>query len=169
MEEFISTLLQNYEKGHVSRRQFVQLLAASAATTTFASTAVAAEKRSFKAVGVNHISYNVADYKRTADFYADFLGMVPGKDDGRAISVMFGDTSLRIRNVREKGQKAHIDHLSFQLVDWDKDAVKAEIERRGLKARPDTDYSWHFDDPDGFDVQVNSPQLRDYVNKMQSK
>jgi hypothetical protein len=32
--------------------------------------------------------------------------------------------------------------------------VHAELERRTLEPRPDTDLSFHVKDPDGFDVQI---------------
>jgi hypothetical protein len=38
---------------------------------------------------------------------------------------------------------------------WDQKAVKAELERRGLQPREETENSYHVKDPDGFDVQIS--------------
>ena len=43
--------------------------------------------KGFKAIAVNHISYGVADYGWTRDFYSDLLGMKVTYDDGRSLSI----------------------------------------------------------------------------------
>ena len=84
MEHIIAKLLHDFEHGYMSRRQLIQSLAMAA--TAAAATPVAAsasEGKGFKAVAVNHISFQVADYGKTRDFYADLLGMKILKDTGR--------------------------------------------------------------------------------------
>jgi catechol 2,3-dioxygenase-like lactoylglutathione lyase family enzyme len=53
-----------------------------------------------------------------------------------------------------------IDHISWGVQPWDTDAVKAELERRGLNPRPDmqgNDFkSFHVRDPDGWDLQISN-------------
>src|SRR5204862_2688574 len=79
MEHIIAKLLHDFEHGHMSRRQLIQSLAmaatAAAASGAGLSAAAAPDAKGFKAVAVNHISFQVADYARTRDFYADLLGM----------------------------------------------------------------------------------------------
>jgi catechol 2,3-dioxygenase-like lactoylglutathione lyase family enzyme len=53
-----------------------------------------------------------------------------------------------------------INHVSWGVQPWDTDAVKAELERRGLNPRPDMvgeDFkSFHVRDPDGWDLQISN-------------
>jgi catechol 2,3-dioxygenase-like lactoylglutathione lyase family enzyme len=167
MEHIIANLLSDFEHGKMTRRQLIQslALAASAASGVGATTlgAAAPEGKGFKAIAVNHISYQVADYARTRDFYAALLGMKVSHDDGKQQAYLsFGDngTWLLPRNVREPGTAPRVDHIAYTIDDWDKDKVKEELERRGLKARPDTDDSFHVQDPDGFDLQISGKGMK---------
>jgi hypothetical protein len=69
METLIARLLQDFEYGKLTRRQLIQSLALAAATTSAAGIASAADGKGFKAIGLSHISYQVADFKKTRDFY----------------------------------------------------------------------------------------------------
>ena len=42
----------------------------------------------------------------------------------------------------------------------DKDKVKAELDRRGLSPRVDTENSFHVKDPDGFDLQISGKEMK---------
>ena len=59
--------------------------------------------------------------------------------------------------------KPVVDHFSFTIANWDKNAVEAELKRRGLNPRQDTDDSFIIKDPDGFNLQIQGPRL-DAVN-----
>ena len=85
MEHIIANLLSDFEHGKMTRRQLIQSLALTATAASAmgaAPLAAAAEGKGFKAVAVNHISYQVADYARTRDFYVDLLGMKAVADTG---------------------------------------------------------------------------------------
>lgn len=166
MEHIIANLLSDFEHGKMTRRQLIQSLAltATAASAVGAApvAAAAAEAKGFKAVAINHISYQVADYAKTRDFYADLFGMKVSHDDGKQAYLSFGDhgTWLLPRNARQPGTAPKVDHIAYTIDDWDKDKVKAELERRGLDARPDTDDSFHVKDPDGFDLQISGKGMK---------
>ena len=53
-----------------------------------------------------------------------------------------------------------INHISWGVQPWDTEKVKAELEKRGLKPRPDmvgeNFKSWHVTDPDGWDLQISN-------------
>jgi hypothetical protein len=53
-----------------------------------------------------------------------------------------------------------IDHIAYTIEGWDKEKVKAELERRGLNPRPDTEDSFHVKDPDGFDLQISGENMK---------
>jgi hypothetical protein len=53
-----------------------------------------------------------------------------------------------------------VDHIAYTIDTWDKDAVEAELKRRGLAPRPDTPDSFHVKDPDGFDLQISGRNMK---------
>jgi catechol 2,3-dioxygenase-like lactoylglutathione lyase family enzyme len=160
MEYIISRLLEDFERGRMTRRQLVKslALAATAASAAGASPLAAADAgKGFTAVAVNHISYQVKDYAKTRDWYVSLLGMKVSGDNGRQCNLSFGDQGswLLPRNARDGVTPPHVDHIAYTIQTWDQNAVKAELERRGLQPRVDTENSFHVKDPDGFDVQIS--------------
>ncbi len=153
MEHLISKLLDNFEQGKLTRRQLVQSLALAATTASAAPGAAP-----FQAVSVNHISYEVRDYRKTRDFYADLLGMKVTHDNGHECSLVFGDSILIARN--HAANTPRIDHVAYTIDNWDRHAVEAELKRRGLQPRPDTGNSFHVKDPDGFDLQIAGRDMK---------
>lgn len=159
MEQIIAKLLADFERGRMNRRQLIRSIAA-AATVAGAAQAAPAEGKGFQAVTVNHISYQVADYAKTRDFYVDLLGMKVSQDNGRQCYLSFGDTFLLPRNARAGVQTPHVDHIAYTIETWDQKAVKTELDRRGLTAREDTVNSYHVKDPDGFDLQISGKDMK---------
>jgi catechol 2,3-dioxygenase-like lactoylglutathione lyase family enzyme len=168
METVIARLLQDFESGKMTRRQLIQSLAIVATGVYAEAGQRAAAAGGFKALGVDHISYQVSDYKRTRDFYVDLLGMTVSRENANFSSceLTFGDSMLVVRNrpaQPEQSSTPRVDHFSFRVEDWETDRVKAELERRGFKPRLDTggptgppNYaSFHVEDPDGFDLQIS--------------
>jgi catechol 2,3-dioxygenase-like lactoylglutathione lyase family enzyme len=161
MEHIIAKLVEDFERGKMNRRQLIQSIAVAAATAGAASAADGGGT-GFKAVTVNHISYQVADYAKTRDFYVDLLGMKVSADNGRQCNLSFGDSFLLPRNARtDRGQTPpKVDHIAYTIENWNKDKVEAELKRRGLSPRPDTENSFHVKDPDGFDLQISGKDMK---------
>ena len=194
MKHIIAKLLQDFEAGFMSRRQLIESLAvaasAAAAMTASAQTQnadrIAARKGSpFKTVELDHISYQVNDYRVARDFYADLMGMEVKNDNGRnQAELWFGNSMLLARNhfrpqnssepaasatpgAGGRGQRrpvtSLVDHISYRIYSWDTDQVKEELIRRKLlteTSRPDVgggpNYSsFHVSDPDGFNLQIS--------------
>ena len=155
MEQIIAKLVHEFEEGKLTRRQLIQNLTITAAAATAASgvPAAAAEGKVLNATNFNHVSYQVTDYARTRDFYAGLFGMKVSEDDGKQCRLTFGNNILIVRN-RQPAPK--VDHIAYTLANWDqeKEAVAAELKRRGLKVvQGDIKTSLHILDPDGFQVQ----------------
>src|SRR6266404_8908819 len=144
MEQMIASLLRKFEEGRMNRRQLVQSLAAAAGAASVVGPAYGATVGATK---INHISYRVADYAKTRDFYSGLLGMKVSQDNGRQAYLSFGDTFLLPRNARNGGPTPQVDHIAYTIEDWDKNRVEAELKRRGLEPRPDTENSFHVKDP----------------------
>lgn len=162
METTIVRLLEDFDRGKMTRRQLIKSLAV---VGTIASnvTAFAAEKtKGFKAVTVNHISYQVNDYVKTRDFYADLLGMKVMGDNGKQCELVPGESNTVMipRNAPAGTTPPRIDHIAYTIENWDKDAVKAELERRGLDPKEDTENSFHVKDPNGFDLQISGKEMK---------
>lgn len=155
MEHIIAKLLHEFEQGNMNRRQLIQnlALAATAASATSALPAAAAEGKVINVTSINHVSYQVTDYAKTRDFYAGLFGMKVSEDDGKQCHLSFGDNMLVVRN-RQPAPK--VDHIAYTVANWDKEkeAVEAEVKRRGLKiVQGDIKTSLHILDPDGMGVQ----------------
>jgi catechol 2,3-dioxygenase-like lactoylglutathione lyase family enzyme len=167
VEHLIAKLLEDFEQGKMTRRQFIQslALAATAAATAGAAVPTANERKGFRAVAVNHISYQVADYAKTRDFYADLFGLKVVADTGKQCCLVLSDSNTFIipRNAPQEVTPPRIDHIAYTIAAWDKNTVRAELERRSLQPRPDTDNSFHVKDPNGFDLQISGKDMTAYA------
>jgi len=117
-------------------------------------------------VELDHVSYQVRDYRRTRDFYSGLLGMTVERDTGNQCELHFGNSMIIARNHAGATGRAlapRVDHVAYRIADWNTDRVKAELERRRLQPRLDTGIpvapphfaSFHVSDPDGFDLQIS--------------
>lgn len=162
MENVIANLLEQFERGKMSRRQLIQSIAVVATAAAGAAPAVAQTSKGFKTIGVNHISYQCADYAKTRDFYADLMGMKVVGDTGTQCFMVLGDSNsfLIPRNSRQADATPKIDHIAYTIETWDKDGVKAELDRRGLNPKLDTDNSYHVRDVNGYDLQICGTDMK---------
>ena len=178
MEGMIATLLKDFEDGRMDRRQLIQSLAMTAMAGPAAAAGLAqapAPKAPWKTAKLDHISYAVSDYRRSAAFYSSLMGWEVASDNGtNQATLRIGSVGeIIIRNARQAAATPAaqgsadrppvtgvINHISWGVEPWDTEGVKAELERRGLKPRPDmqgTDFkSWHVLDPDGWDLQISN-------------
>src|SRR5689334_19698044 len=116
MEQVIDGLLRDFERGKMSRRQLIQSLALAAAAAAPGATLLAqgAQKAPsmipaakgaapWKTVWLDHISYAVSDYRRSAAFYRDLMGWEIKNDEGsRQATLKIGDIGeIIIRNGRQ--------------------------------------------------------------------
>ena len=159
MEQIISGLVEQYDRGQMSRRHFVQTLALAATAAT--TPALGAQAKGLKTVAVNHVSYGVADYARTRDFYADLLGMKVSKDDGKQCNLGFGDSFFVVRKTRQPDNQPFVDHIAYTIDNWDAAAVEAACKARNLTPTVDAEkLSVSVKDPDGFGVQICSKEMK---------
>jgi catechol 2,3-dioxygenase-like lactoylglutathione lyase family enzyme len=144
------------------------------------------EPTGWKTVWLDHFSFNASDYKASSSFYTNLLGWAPTYDEGSQNELLMGDVGdIIVRGgnpldpnfgkgpARRAG--GQIDHISFGIAPWDTDGVKAELEKRGLRAQidtssrhlgPDGTYvpddihtaafkSYHTFTPNGFNLQIS--------------
>lgn len=172
MEQIITKLLRDFEDGFLNRRQLIQNLGLAFAAAmggkayaqTPAGTPAGVKDSPFKTVDLDHISYQVNDYRVTRDFYADLMGMEVKNDNGKTqCELYFGNSMLLARNHRARGGEAagtpppaaaatppagnrpeptsRVDHIAYRIYNWDTDQVRDELMRRKLlteSTKPDT-------------------------------
>ena len=140
----------------------------------------------WKTVWLDHFSYNAADYKKSVSFYVNLLGWKPTYDEGSQNELLIGEVgdiiirggnplSPEFGKGNARGERARIDHISVGIAPWDTDGVKAELEKRGLKASIDTSSrhknekgewvpdeihtaafrSYHTTTPNGYNLQIS--------------
>jgi catechol 2,3-dioxygenase-like lactoylglutathione lyase family enzyme len=136
------------------------------------------EPTDWKTVWLDHISFEVSNYKETAAFYHALLGWKLGTDEGSQNQCGIGDVGdiiIRRGGGGNRGaapgttppaRRAAIGHISFGIAAFDPDQVKAELDKRGLTARVDTGgrgdihtasyKSYHTTTPNGFDLQISA-------------
>src|SRR4051812_29418663 len=154
MESIIARLLQDFEQGKMDRRQLIKSLSVATAAAVGMVPPARAAGKPLEALYVNHISYQVNDYKKVRDFYVDLLGMKVTQDDGMQCRLVFGNNILIPRN-RAKGEPAKVDHIAYTVINWDteKDAFEAQLKRRNLTYTGSAKTSFQVKDPEGMGVQ----------------
>jgi catechol 2,3-dioxygenase-like lactoylglutathione lyase family enzyme len=162
MENMIGKLLDEFEGGRMTRRQLIQSIAVVAASAAGVAPVEGQTSKGFKTIGVNHISYQCADYAKTRDFYADLMGMKVVGDTGTQCFMVLGDSNsfLIPRNSRQADATPKIDHIAYTIDTWDKEGVKAELDRRNLNPKLDTDNSYHVRDVNGYDLQICGKDMK---------
>ena len=151
--------------GNASNRRKGAASGKTSAPAPFAST-------DWKTVWLDHISFEVTDYKETAAFYNALLGWELGEDEGSQNTMKIGDVGGVIVRRGNRGQaapterRAGMGHISFGIASFDPDKVKEELTKRGLTAREDTGgrgdihtapyKSYHTTTPNGFDLQISA-------------
>jgi len=158
----------------ISNGAFAQQRRAKPATATLAAPAPFAST-GWKTVWLDHFSFGVSDYKKSASFYTNLLGWKETYDEGSQNECMMGEVGdIIIRggnpldpNFGKGGGRSRlgIDHISFGIQPWDTDGVKAELEKRGLRAQIDTSTgdeihvaafkSYHTATPSGYNLQIS--------------
>src|SRR5262249_22271814 len=118
MESVIAKLLQDFEQGKMNRRQLIQSLSLAAAAAAAIAPAARAAGNPLEALYVNHVSYEVNDYKKVRDLSVDLLGMKDTEADGKQCRLVFGNNMLIPRN-RAGGGPAKVDHIAYTVTNWD--------------------------------------------------
>jgi catechol 2,3-dioxygenase-like lactoylglutathione lyase family enzyme len=181
MEGFINKLLEDFERGNMTRRQLVQSMAlavvagpgiAVATPGTLQAAATPSTAAPWKTVHLDHISYQVTDHVRSSAWYVDLMGWAVKNQTDNQTTLAIGDVGeIIIRNSRNPAPSAGrgpqvtglINHVSFGIDPWDKDSVKAELTSRGLSPRDDFQdggfESYLVKDPDGWDLQISNQTI----------
>ena len=136
------------------------------------------EHTNWKTVWLDHISFGVTNYKESVAWYQALLGWMPQGDEGSQNEtwmcedcgniIIRGGNPMNTARPMPAVRRASIGHISFGIDPFDPDAVKAELDKRGLNSRMDTGTSkdihdptayyksYHTTTPQGFDLQISN-------------
>ena len=155
-ETLLTTLVDRFAEGRLSRRDLVQGLAAIVAATAGVAKAegrAEAAAPTFTALGLNHLALRVTDPDRSQAFYQRHLGMTALSIGASLPKVLAcGPHTVTLF----KGARPEIDHFCFTVPGYDAKAAEARVRGAGLTPEVEDDRV-HFRDPDGYRVQVGGP------------
>lgn len=115
----------------------------------------------WKTVALEHISFQVPDYRKEAAFYIALMGWKLRSDDGKQAVLDIGAWGSAIFKAAPPEQtSALVDGFGFAIEPWNAKAVEAELRKRDLSPVADNNgkgfESFHVKDPDGFDLQIGN-------------
>jgi catechol 2,3-dioxygenase-like lactoylglutathione lyase family enzyme len=153
MEGIIANLVARFEKGLLSRRELVRGLTILAAG---GSAARAQDGLNFKAATIDHVSIQVADLKRSSDFYQKMFGFKEVSGEPARNILRLGNTTNLVSLNLEK-PTGIVDHFAIGIPRYNKDVAVRHFTERGVKPLEGNFAGFHVIDPDGIRVQI-SPQ-----------
>jgi catechol 2,3-dioxygenase-like lactoylglutathione lyase family enzyme len=146
-------IVEDFERGLLSRRQLVSRLLGLGATLAAIQDARAgqAEGPTFQATGIDHVALNVTNVPRSRDFYKKHLGLSVVMDGGEENCFLGspGDFFLTLF----KGDRPGLNHYCYAIKGYDADKAEESLKAAGLKPRR-VDGRVYFLDPDGIECQV---------------
>jgi len=163
----INALLDQYDRGRITRRSLVQALAVLALPAKLLGQDAAADSAPIvRGLGVNHVGLTVSDIERSYAFYHRLFGVTkgwPATNAGTGIHLDFPVGYISVDSVAEK--KGVITHFSISIDQIDQDSAKLLADKINeqlpdAKARaafqPNDGVSTvNLLDPDGFHVQIS--------------
>ena len=166
MTDAINLLVQQFQNGHLSRREVVTGLAALFAG---AATGSAAQSPSPPVAvrSLNHVSISVTDIKRSVDFYQSLFGMRIISQQGTGNNPIAGGDGSVVNLAPGAGPEflgiyqgkpvGDIGHFCLGIQNFDADKVLAALQGRGVKATIRTrgqSREIFLTDPDNISVQL---------------
>jgi catechol 2,3-dioxygenase-like lactoylglutathione lyase family enzyme len=155
MEAVISSLLNRFEKGTLTRRELIQGLATLTAVsgTSSAATAAVVQEGPLKATKIDHVSIQVTDLPRSVAFYQKIFGFAVMSEDKPNEIVRLGSGKILV-SLHHKSPTGVVDHFAIGVENFNRDAVTRELKQRGVNAEENLDAGFHIKDPEGISVQI---------------
>ena len=125
--------------------------------------------KGFKATAFSHIVQCVRNIEETRDFYRQMFGMrqLYYQDSGPNAQAMlrFGNNTLILMNSARPGPRPYVDHLAFEIDNYDQGRVEADLKRRGHNPQPESKFSWSIQDPEGTRIEIAGKGWPEYIAK----
>ncbi|MDE3108500.1 MAG: hypothetical protein KGL02_01045 [Acidobacteriota bacterium] len=163
--ESIDALLDQYDRGRMTRRGLMQALAMLALPAkVLGAEAVTESAPIVRGLGVNHVGLVVGDQEHSYAFYHRLFGVKkgwPAKNNGSGVHLDFPTGYISV----VPGPKSEISHFSISIDHIDQNSAK-QLADKINEALPDAKAKAAFQpndgvstvnlvDPDGFHVQIS--------------
>ncbi len=155
MHEDIEGIVEDYDRGRISRREMIAHLGAFAAAMAVGSKAVGAEPSTFRANGLNHIALNTPDIAVSRDFYVEHLGLKVVREGASNCFMTCDDNFVALFRSSNSG----LNHFCFSVDDYDVADAEQKLSAKGLKSRR-AGNRIYFNDPHGIEVQLAATEHR---------
>jgi catechol 2,3-dioxygenase-like lactoylglutathione lyase family enzyme len=150
MEAIISSLLNRFERGSLSRRELVQGLAM---LTAASGAAQAQDAGGIKGAKIDHVSIQVTDLPRAVTFYQKMFGLTVVSEDKPNEIVRLG-VGKPLVSLHHKSPTGLVDHFAIGVEKFNRDSVTRELKDRGITPEDNLDAGFHIKDPEGISVQI---------------
>jgi len=122
----------------------------------------------WRTAALDHVTFQVPDYKKETAFYIATMGWTLRRDDGtQAIldvgdwgTVVFKQAPVGTAAATSRAPRAIVSSFGFVIEPWNARSVEAALRERGLSPVADNGdngfESFHVADPDGFDLQIGN-------------
>ena len=155
MHEDIEGIVEDYDRGRISRREMIAYLSAFAAAMAVGSKVVGAEPSTFRANGLNHIALNTPDIAVSRDFYVEHLGLKVVREGASNCFMTCDDNFVALFRSSNSG----LNHFCFSVDDYDVADAEQKLSAKGLKSRR-AGNRIYFNDPHGIEVQLAATEHR---------
>ena len=159
MDSYLNSMVDQYDRGRLSRRQLITTLTGFAAVAGLGPgagvNAVMAQdtaESTFQATSLNHIALSVTDVGRSRDFYVKHLGLKVTRDGNSSCFLNVGPHFLALFRARQAG----LNHYCYTVKGYTADSAAETLQAAGFKPRR-AENRVYFDDPDGLEVQLSAP------------
>jgi catechol 2,3-dioxygenase-like lactoylglutathione lyase family enzyme len=150
MESLISDLVARFEKGQLSRRDFVGTLTALAVSGTAAA---APAELDFRTAIIDHMSIQVANMQRSAEFYQKMFGFKVISED-KPLGILRLGTTKTLVSLNTQRPAGIVDHFAIGVPGFTKEAAARFAMQHGAMPFDDPYAGLHVKDPDGINVQI---------------
>jgi catechol 2,3-dioxygenase-like lactoylglutathione lyase family enzyme len=148
--QLISDLVDEYERGRVTRRELIHALAMLAV----AGAGTAASAAPLRSGSINHVSVLVTDMARSIDFYNRVFGLSVQNEDKANRIARLGIGGKVLVSLRVEPPPGLIDHFAIGVEGFNREAVTKELQAMGLTPSENLEFGFHVKDPDGANVQI---------------
>jgi catechol 2,3-dioxygenase-like lactoylglutathione lyase family enzyme len=156
MNNAIDTLIDSYDKGGISRRDFVQSLAAIAAGPSLLTQP---GQSTFRGNMLNHATIFVSDVARSKAFYQKLLGLKVRSEDKDFCNLDLGNSFL---SINKDEHPSGIDHFCIGLETFNAAAAFEKLKREYPSSNPTIEYGGqvYLRDPDNIRFQLSAKGYR---------
>jgi catechol 2,3-dioxygenase-like lactoylglutathione lyase family enzyme len=156
MDTRIASLVEQFERGGLNRRQLIKALSmlVAAGGAGAGAAPAAAQPPSLKGIRIDHVSVLVSDLQRSQAFYQSVFGMKAISED-KANQILRLGNDRTIVSLRHEGDaRGVVDHFAIAVDGFNRQTVTAQLKQHGLDPQENVQYGFYVRDPDGMVVQV---------------